>query len=155
MGIVTTSDRVSIWLGPSKNLEFEKHTAFTFAVMWNDLDLSVIEPLLADDVCWESQNSFVPIKGKSEVMDHLKGKIETIRKDLPESTAFAELGTCQGRPCVIIALDKKENRLAVVLFSIKENRVSRIDLCTVVPCVEEARWSGEYPTLKGGGNQQN
>ena len=72
--------------------------------------------------------------------EYFAGKMSTIRNS-PKAQVFAELGettqypmyTVPEQPCVILAQGTKDNILAVVLFETKDTKITRIDICSVVP----------------------
>ena len=132
--------------GNSSNVpDFENHAARAFAVMWNSLDLSVIEPLLASDIRYESQMVFEPLLGRHDVIKHLRGKMRSVQRELPAGEPFAELGVVLGRPCVVLAQGTKENRIGVVLFSVKDEKIRGVDICTIFPMATEVPETGIYP----------
>ena len=47
-----------------------------------------------------------------------------------QAAVFAELGTVQGRPCVMLAQPTKDNLVALVLAVVGGN-LKRLDLCVV------------------------
>ena len=51
--------------------DFGPRAARALAVMWNTLDLSALEPLLARNVRYEPGFSIPPIEGKPRVLDYL------------------------------------------------------------------------------------
>jgi hypothetical protein len=143
--ILTTSDRVSLFLDKSQDPEFELTAAKAYAVMWNTMDASVIEPFLDNDVRNESQNILEPIVGKNNLMDYLHSKLSTIRNGLPATQPFVELARFQGRTCLTMAQGQKEPPGAVILLTTENGKVKGIDLCTVVPTPEQVERTGIYP----------
>jgi hypothetical protein len=81
--IRTTSDKVSLMLGKSQDSEFEAYAAKVCGIMWNTIDASVIEPLLAEDVRYESQNVMDAIRGMKAVNKQIKGEEKKI--NLPKT----------------------------------------------------------------------
>jgi hypothetical protein len=63
------------------------------------------------------------------------------------SKVCAELGKTRsgfaGRDCVFMAQGEKEELQAVVLFEIKDNKISRYDLC--IPDLLNVERTGIYP----------
>ena len=130
----------------SKEVLDEATAAKCFAVAWNRLDSSVIEPLLSDDVIYESQHVLVPIVGRKKFIDYLQGKMDTVKKGGDDSKVFADIGlVMNNKPCVIMAQRTKSNLLATVLFDIDNNLIKRIDMCGVAPRPSEAKRYEEYP----------
>jgi len=143
--IRTDSSKVTLWLDKSTDPEFEGYAAKAFAVMWNTMNASVIDPFLADDVTYESQHVMSSLDGKPAVMEYFKGKLQTVKDSGPASKPYFELGTYQDRPCVTAAQGQKEPPLAVVLFKIDKGKIQRIDMCGVIPSPNDVERSGEYP----------
>lgn len=138
-------NRVTLIRGSSNNANFERYAARALAVMWNTTDASIIEPLLAPDVCYESQSILEPLRGRDTLMVYLRGKMRTLRNDLPALQPFAELGEFQDRPCLVFAQGAKEPRIAVGLLTVKDDKIQRIDICTVMPAPEDIPVTGIYP----------
>lgn len=124
----------------------EEVALHAYARMMNTLDAEVLEPLLADDFTYESQNVFQALESKQAFLDYMRQKLETVRK--AKATVFAEMGTvaAYGRtqPCVVLAQNSKTNLVALVLAAVDGEHLKRLDLC-VVPSPESAQRSGEYP----------
>jgi|GEM_PF-749986 len=131
-----------------------------YAKAWNTLNPEVIEPYLAEDVAYESQQVLSALVGKEEVFDYLKGKMQTIRKNLLQSDVYAEIGYCgnqegynvqvwsanQGKPCVLMAQGNPDEVLALVLLKTEEGKIKRVDICTIAPHPSTAIRTGEYPS---------
>jgi len=143
--VIAPSNRVTLWRGESSDAAFEAQAVRALAVMWNTLDASVISPLLAEDVVYESQNVLTPLTGRADLLNYLEGKFKTISKTLPSSKVFAELGEFQGRPALVLAQGARENREGAVLVEVGDGKIRRIDLCSVVPHPSEVTGTGEYP----------
>lgn len=143
--IKADASRVIMLRAASGDLEFEKAAAKAYAVMFNTLDALVFVPLLAEDVRYSSQMVLEDLHGKKRVVEYFLDKVASIENGLPDTKAFAELGEWQGRPCVVVAQGQKEPPGGVVLFSVKDQTVTSVDMCTVVPNPEEARRLGIYP----------
>lgn len=131
--------------GMSDNeLKFQAYAAKACAIMWNTLDVAVFQPLLADDVVYESQNVLTPLGGTRAVSDYLKGKIATLVKAGPSYKPHAELGVYQGQHCVTIAQGEEEP-VAVILFAVRDDKIKRVDLCSIAPRPQDVDRSGVYP----------
>lgn len=143
--IETTLDHVTLILGGSKNIELERLAARAVAVMWNTLDESVVAPFLDENVVYESQilgeRAF---KGKACFLEHFRNKFVWLRKD-ETVKVFAEMGEYQCHPCVVLALNSRQNRLAVLMLDVSNEFVSRINWCFVMPCPEEVSPTSVYP----------
>lgn len=116
-----------------------------YATMMNKLDVSCLEPLLADDFDYASQWVFAEIESKTEYLEYIAPKLEAIRRS--GATAWAEMGWLDREfpgPCVVIAQGDKDNLLAVVLAKVEDGKIKRLDLCGA-PSPHSARRSGEYP----------
>ena len=117
-----------------------------YAKMMNTFNVSQIEPLLAEDFTYESQMVFSALESKQEFLDYIRPKLQTIQNS--GATVFAEMGTVhaygQSQPCVVLAQNRKENLVALVLARVLEDKLSRLDLC-IVPSPQSAERSGEYP----------
>lgn len=117
-----------------------------YATMINTLNAECIEPLIADDFIYESQQVFQPLESKEEFLEYIHGKLETIRR--MKASVFAEMGTVdtfrQNQPCVILAQDDRDNLVGLALAQTEGEFLKRIDLC-IAPGPQSAKRSGEYP----------
>jgi len=127
----------------------ERKALRAYASMVNTSRVEELEQYLAEDFVYESQAVLTPLKSKSEFLSYMRPKLETIRKS--GATAYAEMGEIHAygalRPCVILAQHSKDNLIGIVLAEIRNDKISRIDLC-IVPPPEQAKRSGEYPGRK-------
>ena len=130
------------------DLDFtEKMAATIYARAWNNLNTSFLFSFLSEDIVLESQNVLEPIKSKSEVLNYLNSKMQTISKADDEYKVFAQIGSVFNcRPCVIISQGDKNNLTLTVLFTIRDELISRIDLCSVAPHPREAELTNYFPT---------
>ena len=124
-----------------------------YAKAWNQLDFSVLEPYLAPEIVYESQHVFNALEGKVAVSEHLRGKMNTLRQKGDSRRAFAELsfipyGSGKGEPCVLLAQGSKENIVVLVILQSKEGKITRIDICGLVPDPKTAKRTGIYPGLE-------
>lgn len=113
-----------------------------YAKMMNNLDVSFIEPYLAQAFQYASQWVFVEITSKQEYLDYIRPKLEAIA--ISEAKAFAEVASWGGEPCVVMAQGQKSNLAATVLVQVRDGQISRIDMCAV-PAPQETERTGEYP----------
>ena len=136
-----------------KNCELTKKEAATIlAKAWNNLDASLIEPYIAEDIIYWSQQVLTDMTGKKAVMSYLTDKMESIRKS-PEDQIFAELGETKpypmaadpAEPCVILARGRKDNVGALALLKIESNKINSIGICSDAPHPSTAKRSGMYP----------
>ncbi len=130
----------------------KKEAAAILARAWNNLDASLLEPYIAQDIIFWSQQALTDMTGKNAVMAHLNTEMETIRKS-PEERIFAELGETQPypmapdspEPCVVLAHGDKNNVRALALLKLECGRINSIGICSDAPHPSTARRTGEYP----------
>jgi len=149
--ILADAARCSLWRSKSIDLDFENHCARTYAVMWNTLDPSLIRPVAADGIVHEAQQVLTPLVGRNKMMAYLERKMEAVRDEMDCFQVFAEIGEFQERPCIIVAQGDRENLVGVVLFEVKNGKLSRIDLCSVLPRPEQTIRTGVYPRIPSKG----
>lgn len=116
-----------------------------YAEMMNTLDVSHLEPLLAEDFHYASQWVFAEIESKGAYLEYIVPKLEAIREH--GGPVWAEMGWLDREfpgPCVVMAQGEKETLVAVVLAEVQQGRVKRLDLCCV-PSPHSASRTGEYP----------
>lgn len=119
-----------------------------YAKMLNTLNADCLEPLLADDFIYESQMVFQALESRQAFLDYIRPKLKTIQQ--AKATVFAEMGTVvayrgKKQPCVVLAQNDRANLVALVLATIDDNKIKRLDIC-IVPPPQEAKRSGDYPT---------
>jgi hypothetical protein len=130
----------------------KEQAAQAYAEAWNTLGPIRIESLLANDICMSSQVVFEDLTSKTDVMQYITGKMETI-KNSPTAQVFAELGETQTYPayrlppeaCVVLAQGSKDNVLACVLFRTALDSITQINICNRVPLLHTIKRSGVYP----------
>jgi hypothetical protein len=130
----------------------QKEAATLLARAWNSLDASLLEPYIAEDIIFWSQQALTDMTGKNAVMAHLKTEMETIRKT-PHERVFAELGETKPypmapeppEPCVVLARGDKNNVRALALFRVECGKINSIGICSDAPHPSTARRTGEYP----------
>ena len=116
-----------------------------YATMMNTLDVSCLEPLLADDFHYASQWVLTEIESKLAYLDYITQKLDAIRKS--DTVVWAEMGWLEREipgPCAVMAQDDKDNLLAVVLAKVEGGKIKRLDLCGA-PSPHSARRTGDYP----------
>ena len=122
----------------------QENAAYQFARAWNRQDIQALGALLNQDTVYESQMVLSALRGRTEILDYLQGKFETL-KTKPEYKAYAEIGLLDGaRPCVILSQGNKNNLVALALFEVEGEWIKRIDLC-IVPPPQSAKKTGIYP----------
>ena len=126
-----------------------KRAAAFYAWALNAYDVSPLEDLLADHFHYASQWVFEEITSKADYLRYLRGKFHTLRDG--RDPVFAELAHVdaygEDQPCVVLAQGSRTDLVAIALFQVAGDRITRIDLCAVPP-PESARRSGIYPGLK-------
>jgi len=130
-------------------MSLSKETALrAYAKMMNNLDASHIEPFLAEDFIYESQAVFQALRSKTEFMEYITKKLDTIRR--ADARVYAEMGKIAAygeiQPCVVTAQYDPDNLVAVVLATVEGEQLKRLDICTVAPPPEEAERSGDRPS---------
>lgn len=126
--------------------EYETHLAEQFAKMWNNLDVSYIEAYLTPETIYESQWVLSNLKGKREILKYFTEKLYTVKNSL--TNVRAELTTMTNiyvdRPCVLMYQDSDEPKV-IVIFEAEKARFKRIDMCGILPTVNDAKRSGYFP----------
>jgi hypothetical protein len=123
----------------------KEHALRAYSAMMNTLDVSCLEPLLADDLQYASQWVFAEIESKATYLEYIVPKLDAIRKS--GAAAWAEMGWLDREvpgPCVVMAQGHKDNLLAVVLAEVEGGEIRRLDLCGA-PSPHSARRTGDYP----------
>jgi hypothetical protein len=120
------------------------------AKSWNNLDVSFIEEILADDLVYESQWVLNPVVGKQQFLFYLNAKFSAIKKarDSQIMTVSAEMAFHKDifeRPCLILSQITNECVHQVsVLIELVGNKMKRIDVC-FIPDPTDAILTGEIP----------
>ncbi|MBX3244331.1 MAG: hypothetical protein KF685_07725 [Acidobacteria bacterium] len=138
----------------------ERELVEKYCEAWNLLDADIIEPFIDDGVRYESQMVFEPLLGKEAALGHIRGKMKTIKKNVPEANVYAELAfvgsqrgmtvqlaMAEGRPCALLAQPVRENIVGLVLLSVSEDKIMSIDICAIVPNPKDAIRTGYYPGI--------
>lgn len=118
-----------------------------YAAMLNTGDVTLLEPLLANDFHYSSQWVFAEITSKTEYMNYITPKLVTIKAS--GHRVWAEMGHLDREfpgPCVVLAQGKQGDLLAVVLAKVDAGQIKRLSMC-LAPSPHAARRSGEYPGL--------
>jgi hypothetical protein len=117
---------------------------------WNNLDVSFIEEVLAEDFIYESQWVLCPLTGKQQFLSHLNSKFSAIKiaRNTQIMIVSAEMAFHRGvseRPCLILSQITNEGiRQVSVLVEPVGNKMRRIDVC-FIPRPTEAILTGEIP----------
>jgi hypothetical protein len=126
------------------------------AKAYNNLDYTEIEEMASDQIIYENQSIFNPLKGKREVTGYLKRLFDKMKNS--GNLLFAEIGivkeksntrfkyfeSIEGSPCLIMSLGHKENKVALILIEAEGDKLARIDICTVAPHWSQAEVINEY-----------
>ena len=129
-----------------------KEAAIILARAWNNLDASLLEPYIAKDIIFWSQQALTDMTGKNAVLDHLNTEMETIRRT-PQERIFAELGETKPyplapddpEPCVVLASGDRNNVRALALLKLECGKINSIGICSDAPHPSTAKRTGEYP----------
>ena len=116
-----------------------------YAAMMNTLDVSKIEPILAEDFHYSSQWVLTDITSKQEFLDYITQKLEAIR--IGGSEVWAEMGELTREipgPCVVMAQGDKDNLLSVILSKVEGGKLKSLAMCGA-PSPHHAIRSGRYP----------
>lgn len=120
----------------------ELEAATAYARAWNRLDCGDFLSLLDLDASYASQWVFEELEGRHAIEEYLTGKMETVRNSARK--VYAELGTTlDGRDCVLMAQDNRDEVKAVILFEVSEDRILQYDMC--MPEMTGFVRSGIYP----------
>ena len=114
----------------------EEDAVFAFSKAWNRLQPDEFLALLAPDARYASQWVFDELVGAPAIADYLTGKMRAVREigvNDPNLRVRVEVGRAayggDGRPCAFIRQGQGDEVQAAVLFEIRDDRVSRYDLC--------------------------
>ena len=130
----------------------QQEAAIIFARAWNNLDVTLLEPYIAKDIIFWSQQALTDMTGKNAVLDHLNTEMETIRRS-PQERIFAELGETKPyplapddpEPCVVLARGDQNNVRALALLKLECGKINSIGICSDAPHPSTAKRTGEYP----------
>ena len=123
----------------------KEHALRAYSAMMNTLDVSCLEPLLADDFHYASQWVFAEIESKAAYLEYIVPKLDAIRDS--GAAVWAEMGWLDREvpgPCVVMAQGDKDNLLAVVLAEVEGGKIKRLDL-SGAPSPHSARRTSDYP----------
>lgn len=121
-----------------------------FAKCWNNLDVSFIENHLAEDITYESQWVFTPIKGKANFLPYLKSKFQAIKTAVQQGKmqVSAELAihpSLTSKDCLVLTqTTSQEDIVVLVVIELLHDLISRIDVC-FIPDPDNAILSGIQP----------
>lgn len=132
------------------------HLIRKVAKAYNELDYTEIEEVASDQIIYENQSIFNPLRGKSEVTGYLKRMFDKMKSS--GNLLFAEIGIVKkkndsgfkyleykdGSPCIIVSQGRKENKVALILIEAEGDKLARIDICTVAPHWSQAEVINEF-----------
>jgi hypothetical protein len=133
------------WTRPRVNTLTIEEALWAYAAMMNTGDVSILEPLLAEEFHYASQRVFAEIESKAEYMAYIKPKLAAVRAS--GGRVWAEMGELDcdfPGPCVVLAQGDQDNLVALVLAQVDAGRITRLDLC-IAPSPHLAKRTGEYP----------
>lgn len=116
-----------------------------YAAMMNTLDVSKVEPLLADEFHYASQFVLCEIESRVDYLTYITHKLQTVT--VSGNRVWAEMGWLDSGypgPCVVLAQGEKDALVGLVVAKVSDGKIERLDLCAV-PTPQSARRSGEYP----------
>lgn len=124
----------------------EQECLDAYASMFNTLDARGIEPYLAENVTYASQNVLEDLEGKAKVMEYFHGKVKTL-KALGGTNVFAQRAYLENdhRPCILMAQGDRTKHVGVLLIKINQGKIVHFDMCSVVPNPSDATPKGVYP----------
>lgn len=112
----------------------------TFAECWNTLDWIKLEPLLAEEVMYDSQWVTEFIHGKRAFLVYFSGKLETLKGSVTQTQVNAEPRMVINyfdftrKPCLeITQRTHQETRQFHLLIEVLNGKIVKIDIC-FVPC---------------------
>lgn len=128
----------------------ESQLLVQFAKCWNNLDVSFIEDHLAEDITYESQWVFTPIKGKANFLPYLHSKFQAIKTTIQKGKMHvsAELAihpALAGKECLVLTQSTiKEDVSVLIVIELLNDLIYRIDVC-FIPDPDNAMLSGIQP----------
>jgi hypothetical protein len=125
------------------NLQIYKQVATAY----NTLNYKIFESLIIDDFTYESQQVFDVMNGKQNFIEYIQGKFERIKQT--NTFVFAEIGYLSPETmCIIISQGTKDNKGALLMLEINDDeKIIRMDMCTISPNWRDAKRTGEFPGL--------
>jgi len=125
--------------------------ARAWAKAYNTFDVTDLEALLDEDICYTSMWVFEDLVGRQTYLEYLRGKLAAVRNsDAPVTGEVAEtrpypMYQMPEEPCVYIRQEsQEETREAVVLFWTDNGRITKIWM-TQIPVPSTVFRTGEIP----------
>jgi hypothetical protein len=117
-----------------------------YAAMINTLDLSRLEPHLAEDLTYRSPETDGVLASKQAFLSYIEPKLAALRQ--AGVSVFAELGSVRDhegvQPCVMVAQNTCDNLVALVLATAEGGKASKLEL-RKIPGLDALARSGDYP----------
>ena len=120
--------------------QIEVNLLRTYAECWNTLDASKLEPLLAEDVIYDSQWVLESIHGKQAFLNYFSGKMSTLKGSVAQTQVSAELRVVINylgftrKPCLEITQRSGQDTNQVhLLIQVLNGKIAKIDMC-FIPC---------------------
>jgi hypothetical protein len=156
VGSHSSSPAEQSWIDASAN-PAKAMFCVPLAAAFNNLDVGILEPLLAGECGYESQSALEGLRGKTEVVRYLGEKFATLRAAGAAHLTTAELAADPGgKPCILLRQRSsaygRPGLGAVAGFfrvypSADASRIGRLMLVTSVPPPGLCRGAGLFPGL--------
>lgn len=109
-----------------------------YAKAWNNLDVSCIEPFLADDFLYESQWVYMPMKGKKAYIEYLEAKFNAIRKSntapVVELAYFEIAYGERNKPCILLVQNTPSGtNKSTIMIETGNDKIKRADMVFIPP----------------------
>lgn len=130
-----------------KNFTFNKELTMQLAKVINTLNANKLEPLFDEDIVYEEQKPLFTISSKLEVIGYLHILLKRLKNK--NRRYFAELGYYkkdETKPCIIISIGSKENKIAIVMVNTTNNKINRIYYCTKATTLSKVKPTEYYPS---------
>ncbi len=141
----------------------DQKIAIAYAKAWNNLSAAEVAQYIHPHFEYTSQHVFKTMTGKDTYLNYLQNKFDTIRK--ADERVFAELGTYQNLPCLVIIQQLSEpkqsgafqfteegiqqvytiERTAVLVITVEDYLLKRAIMCGIAPSVNKIQRSGIFP----------
>lgn len=125
--------------------------ARAWAKAYNSFNMTDLDPLIDEDVCYSSMWVFDEIVGRTDYLDYLRSKLVAIRNSgLLVAAEIAEtrrypMYQVPEQPCVYVRQQSgDETREAVVLFATDNGLITHISM-TAIPIPTTVFRTGEVP----------
>jgi len=109
-----------------------------YAECWNTMDISNLEPLLAEGVVYDSQWVLETIRGKQAFLNYFSGKLAALKGPVVHATVRAELRVIINylgytrKPCLEITQQTGlETNQVHVIIKVLYGKIVKIDMCFI------------------------